>query len=212
MLTIDVKVKGCEIELSQPTVASGTAGKVLINFYFDTEWNGLAKTAVLNIASGNVLVPLENDRCILPADVLARSGNYKLGVFGTDGESTIATHFCMLKVDHGALVKGIRAANYNPSLYEQFSARFAKFENMSAKAECGDIASAFLTEDDGKMVLNLILPRGEQGPSGADGKDGADYILTDADKAEIASIATAGIETALDRIIEIQNALIGETV
>lgn len=206
MLGIDVKVKGCEIEISQPLVASGTAGKVVLNFLFDAEWQGLAKTAIFNLARGNLLVPLEKDSCILPSEVLAKSGSYKLGVFGTDGESTLATHFCLLRVEHGAAANGTRAVNYSPSLYEQFSARFAKFENISAKAASGEAASAFLAEENGKLVLSLTLPRGEQGLAG---KDGADYILTDEDKADIAALITADIETALDEIIALQEQYIG---
>ena len=227
MLSIDVKVNGCEIELSQPTVASGTIGKVILKFSFDSEWSGLAKTAVINIPRGNVFVPLENDSFILPSEVLAKSGSYKLGVFGTDGESTLSTHFCILYVSHGASGKGTRAVNVTPDLYEQFSARFAKFENMSVKAELGENAFASLFEEDGRMMLNLTLPRGEKGDAftysdftaaqldslkGADGKDGddgKDYVLTDTDKNEIAEIAVGDIESAIDEIIAIKNLLIG---
>lgn len=180
MLVIDVTLKGSEIELSQPIVASGTAGKVVLCFSFDEKWQGLAKTAVFVLPRGNLLVPLDGDRCIFPAEALAKSGRVKLGVFGTDGENTLTSLFGAVNVEHGALAKGTRAVNYTPSLYEQFSAKFSKFENMSVIAECGYEAAATFAESDGKMVLNLTLPRGEKGDmgaageKGADGKDGAD--------------------------------------
>lgn len=174
MLVIDVTLKGSEIELSQPTVASGTAGKVSLRFSFDEKWQGLAKTAVFVLPRGNLLVPIDGDRCIFPAEALAKSGRVKLGVFGTDGENTLTSLFCSVNVEHGALAKGTRAVNYTPSLYEQFSAKFAKFENMAAIAECGDEAAATLTEADGRMVLNLTLPRGEKGDTGVAGAKGAD--------------------------------------
>ncbi len=174
MLVIDVTLKGSEIELSQPIVASGTAGKVGLCFSFDEKWQGLAKTAVFVLPRGNLLVPLDGDRCIFPAEALAKSGRVKLGVFGTDGENTLTSLFGAVNIEHGAAAKGIRATNYTPSLYEQFSAKFSKFEKMSVIAECGDEAAATLAESDGKMVLNITLPRGEKGDTGAAGEKGAD--------------------------------------
>ncbi|MBR5223316.1 MAG: collagen-like protein [Clostridia bacterium] len=54
--------------------------------------------------------------------------------------------------------------------------------------------------------------KGEMGPKGEKGdkgEDGNNYVLTGSDKAEIAEIATASIDIALDRILAIQNSLIG---
>lgn len=51
--------------------------------------------------------------------------------------------------------------------------------------------------------------KGEQGERGERGEDGNDYILTDADKQEIADLISGSIETSLDNIITIQNTLIG---
>ncbi|MBE6680064.1 MAG: hypothetical protein E7598_06040 [Ruminococcaceae bacterium] len=172
MLVIDVKVKGCEIELSQPTIASGMAGKAILHFHFDSEWQGLAKTAVFNLPRGNVLIPLDDDVCVFPTEVLAKSGSYRLGVFGTDGDNTLASVFCSVRVEHGAAVKGSSAANYTPDLYEQFSAKFAKFENMSATAAEGEAVGATISEVDGKKVLNIIVPRGKDGEKGDRGEKG----------------------------------------
>ena len=72
-----------------------------------------------------------------------------------------------------------------------------------------DALRAFLSEENGTMVLNLTLPRGEKGDNGNNGND---YVLTDGDKDEIAQIATLGIENALDEIIAIEDKLIGEMV
>ena len=54
--------------------------------------------------------------------------------------------------------------------------------------------------------------QGIQGPKGDTGERGDSYVLTEADKVEIADIATADINTALDGIIAIQNSLKGDVV
>ena len=212
MLVIQVKVNGVEIEASQPTISSGTCGHVKMCFAFDSAWRALAKTAVFKLPRGNVLVPLDKDACTVPAEVLEKSGRVKFGVFGTDGEKTLTSLYCSLNVDHGVYTVGESAANYTPSLYELFVAKFQKFENMGVLAVSGQEAAAFLSEENGKMVLNLTLPRGEKGDNGNNGNNGNDYVLTDDDKDEIAKIATLGIENALDEIIAIEDKLIGEVI
>jgi hypothetical protein len=40
-----------------------------------------------------------------------------------------------------------------------------------------------------REISTIIGPQGEPGPAGKDGADGKDYVLTDADKSEIAQLA-----------------------
>jgi hypothetical protein len=55
--------------------------------------------------------------------------------------------------------------------------------------------------------------KGDKGNKGDKGDPGDDYVLTDADKTEIAEMVAEGVigdvETALDNIIAIQENLIG---
>jgi len=67
---------------------------------------------------------------------------------------------------------------------------------------------------DGTEAEWLASLKGDRGNDGVSGKDGKDYVLTEADKEEIANIIEqeeilGDIDSALDSIIEIQNSLIG---
>ncbi len=112
------------------------------------------------------------------------------------------------------------AEHYDAKI-EEVNAVLEKVNGITVTAVSGDNASVSVEESEAGVALNFVLPKGDKGDAFTfedfteeqlatlKGKDGADYILTDADKAEIASIATADIETALDEIIEIKNSLIG---
>ena len=195
MITVDVNVIGSDIIAKAPLIASGTAGKIRVRFNFDGEWQGLAKTAVFHSSRGDILVPLVGDACEIPAAAMAKCGDIRFGVFGTDGEMTLTTVFCVVKVGMGVPTSGEDAVNYVPSIYEQFAAKFAKFENMSADASEGEIADATLTDSGEKMRLSITIPRGENGKNGADGYTpvrGTDY-WTDADIAQIKSYVNDAI-------------------
>ena len=111
--------------------------------------------------------------------------------------------------------------------------------NFTVSAHSGDAgaeAQAQVTVGEATIHIDLTIPQGEKGDTGAQGPqgekggkgdtgaqgpqgerglpgaDGDDYVLTEADKAEIAAIATKGIEDALDEIIALQEQYIGGVV
>lgn len=113
------------------------------------------------------------------------------------------------KNEHGgihlafALPKGERGDKGDAFTYEDFTPE----QLASLKGDKGDRGEKGEQGIQGATgATGAIGPQGEQGLAG---KDGADYILTDEDKADIAALITADIETALDEIIAIKNSLIG---
>ena len=183
MIIVKIKASGAVLTPTQPVVTSGSGGTVRVCFEFDGEWQGLAKTAVFYTPHGNVFQVLENGACEFPAKALESAGDIKVGVFGTDGERTLTSLLCRVRVSQGTTKNAERAANFAPGIYEQLSAKIDKVENIAAVAEYGEEAAAEIKDVDGVITLFLTLPRGEKGEQG---EKGDSYVLTDADKSEIA--------------------------
>lgn len=194
MITVKIKASGVTLTPAQPVVTSGSAGTVLCEFEFDGEWQGLAKTAVFYTARGNFFVVIEDGKCTFPAAALCSAGDVKIGVFGTDGTRTLTSLLCKVRVSQGTTATAERAENYVPSMYEQLYAKLEKVENLEVCAAYGDEAAAQFLDEDGELTLYLTLPRGEQGEKGDKGDN---YIITEADKAEIAESAAATVKAGL---------------
>lgn len=209
-MTITAEVKGCTISLRQPPLAGGTVGDVTVEFHFDEVWNGYTRTAVFRAHGKTVLMLLASDRCTLPPEATA-GGDVLLGVFGVCGEKTLTTPFCRLAVAQGVPTAGDVSTGVTPTLAAQLLAAYGRLTAATAEAASGDTAAVTVTEGESALHFAFALPRGEKGKDGAPGKDGADgkpgekgdkgdtgdpgsdYVLTDADKSEIAALVLAQI-------------------
>lgn len=81
------KVTGSEIRLiEQESLASGSVGVVVSQFEFDDEWNDYSRTAVFKRA-GTIRDYMqlldEDNKCVVPWEVLASQGKLLVGVFGS---------------------------------------------------------------------------------------------------------------------------------
>ena len=135
MITVKIKAEGVKLTPSQPTVTSGSFGSIRIDFAFDTEWQGLYKTAVFDTPRGRVCVLLEDDYCILPSEALECGGSVGVGVFGTDGERTLTSLQSAVRISCGTATDVSSAENYVPSMYEQLVERFAHLEEIPHEIE-----------------------------------------------------------------------------
>lgn len=181
MIHINFIVQGAKISASAPPVASGSAEAVEARFSTDGTFAGMALTAVFRAGTRTYLQPIFSGKCLFPAEVLALPGRVYVGLFGTDGVSTVTTAFCAVDIEQGVPTAGENAENHTPSLYEQFAAKFARIENMTVTAESGENASVTVADADGALRLHFTLPRGER------------YTLTEADKTEIRTYVTDAI-------------------
>ena len=127
-MIIKIQTDGCRLTAEQPIIADGTVGIVRVRFCTDPLWAGLALSAVFRTKRGDLLVPLTNGECDLPPEATENCGSVPVGLFGTDGTRTLTSVFCRLRIDGGVPTDGVDAKNYTPSLYEQFSAKFSRFE------------------------------------------------------------------------------------
>lgn len=162
-MTVEFRAMGAELTVSQPTLASGSAGTVRARFATDAEWAGLALTAVFRTPRGDILMPLSDGWCDFPAVATAKCGSVLVGLFGTDGNRTLTTVFCRVQLFSGTPVEGEEAENYTPGLYEQFAAKFARFEKMTATAERGEEAAVTASDSGDVFHLHFTLPKGDKG-------------------------------------------------
>ena len=171
-MIVTITADGSRLTVQQPILADGTAGSVRVRFCMDADWAGLTLTAVFRTPRGDILMPLTDGACDLPAAATEKCGSVLVGVFGTDGTRTLTSTFCRLRISPGVPTEGEAAENYTPGLYEQFAAKFARFENMTADAVAGDEANVAVQEKDGALYLHFTLPQGEKGDTGEQGPQG----------------------------------------
>lgn len=117
------------------------------------------------------------------------------------------------EIPHTASIEiGVYAGNLKTSTPALFIAKKSiKGSDATHAAPAEDVYNQLVSMIEAGMLKGEKGDKGDKGEQGADGKD---YVLTEADKEEIASIVENGeilgdIEAALDTIIAIQNELIG---
>ena len=181
-LIVTIKTDGCRLTAEQPIIADGSAGTVRVRFCPDDSWAGLTLTAVFRTPRGDYLMPLTNGECTLPAEVTNTCGNVLVGVFGTDGTRTLTSVFCRMHISPGVPTEGEAAANYTPGLYEQFAAKFARFENMTATVETGDVPTVEVEHTSDAVALHFTLPKVEQGDTSADADTVPAYVAAEVDR------------------------------
>lgn len=142
--------------IDEELVTSGSVNTVTAEFIFDNSWEGYDRIAVFKNGEEAREVVLESDRCVIPWEVLRRSGFLTVGVYGVQGERRLPTIYSKpLAVSQGAGA-ALPGQAPTPSPYSQL------------KKLIGDL-SQLRTEDQTNLVaaLNEILTGGS-GDSAAD--------------------------------------------
>lgn len=155
-------------------------------FLFDGEWDGHIKTARFIQSGKYVEQILENDRCLIPVEVL-KHGYLKVGVFTSEMTTTQCEVFIRpsIKQDNGV------TAEPTPDVYSQI---ISMIENMEASGVTDEqlekaITKYFkthpietLTEEDVQRIVSEYVTahkyelkgeKGDKGDTGASGRDGA---------------------------------------
>ncbi len=173
-MLINIRTDGSRLFADQPVIASGSVGTAAVQFTFDPLWAGYEKSALFRIGAKKYTVLLDKyGACIVPQEALQRSGDVYLGVVGVRGGKTLTSTMCRLVVSPGTPKDGEESENYTPGLYEQFAAKFAKFENMTATAVKGMDAGVSVSVGEAAVRLNFTLPKGDKGDKGETGAQGA---------------------------------------
>ena len=151
-------------------LTSGMVG-LQCEFVFDSEWDGLARTAVFTAGNEKRDVLLTGDTCTVPWEVLKTAG-YQLviGVYGTNAEGTlvIPTVYAMCGgIASGADPSGDESVEPTQTLVEQIMAA------AGTAVETANAVKAAADAGDFKGDKGDTGPQGPAGPKGDKGDAGS---------------------------------------
>lgn len=125
-------------------VTSGSVNVYEVQFQFDSEWDGLEKTAVFRAGDCTVSTLLdETETCIIPWEVFqdAKRTLYA-GVYGTkNGNTVLPTIWASLGEIRQGCEPGESTQPPTPSVYEQILAEIGNLDNL-ATSEKDSLVSA----------------------------------------------------------------------
>lgn len=125
-------------------VTSGSVNVYEVQFQFDSEWDGLEKTAVFQAGDFTVSTLLdETAMCTIPWEVLqdAKRTLYA-GVYGTkDGNIVLPTIWASLGEIKQGVNPGESTQPPTPSVYEQILAEIGNLDNLATSAKDSLVAA-----------------------------------------------------------------------
>lgn len=189
---IKVYCNGTRIQcLRQGELTAGMVGAP-IEFDFSEEWNGLGKTAVFRCDGERDVILGADKMAVVPHEILTTPGmDVEVGVYAAKEAGTTwpaPTPFCRIgRVKEGADPSGDESYPPTPDVGAQAVA--AASSAMQAAAAAQEVAAEIQRRADNGEFDGAPGYTPVKGKDYFDGKDGDDYVLTEADKAEIAEIA-----------------------
>lgn len=107
-MIIELKVLSSSIYCKNGELVSGNGEGTTAVFSFDGTWTGYAKTAVMfRVFGTQYSVPLQNDACPVPSELLNGAGRLYIGVYGTADGKTLSTGFTSVEIFAGAADGGV---------------------------------------------------------------------------------------------------------
>jgi len=102
-LILDCKGAICVL-ISADNIASGAKNTFDVSFIFDSDWDGLIRTAVFKNGNIDGEILLVADSATIPWEVLAFPGNLLVGVFGAlNGNKILTTNMLNTgRIEQGA--------------------------------------------------------------------------------------------------------------
>lgn len=186
---IKVYCNGTRIQcLRQGELNVGMAGAP-IEFDFSSEWDGLGKTAVFRCDGSKDMIIGADGKTTVPTEILTTPGmDVEVGVYAVKEDGTTwpaPTTYCKIgRVGEGADPSGDESYPPTPDVGEQAVAAASKA--LQAAADAQEVAAEIQRKaDNGEF-------------DGAPGKDGEDYVLTEADKDYIADLVAERVDVSLE--------------
>ena len=134
---INVIVTGQNIQLgNNPLIASGGVNSVKVNFTFCSMWEGMAKTAVFYKNPSQAFeVLLTDDSAVVPLEVLTDSGEFRLGVVGTNETQVFPSGLACVTIRKGAAsIQAVNPGEPTPDIYRQILAAYGDLVSADGKA------------------------------------------------------------------------------
>lgn len=197
-LTLDFRIIHQSIWLEKKMrIVSGSKNFVEARFIFSNEWNDLTKTAIFKRGESVFHVILEDNRCMVPYEVMKDSGEFSVSIFA--GDLITADSVPVIVIQSG-YEDGGEPLPPTPTVYEQIIKMLEEIEEGDIPQEKIDKAVEEylsthpvqgITEEQCKEIIrDYILSHhselkgdtgpqgpkgdpGEPGPAGRDGVDGA---------------------------------------
>lgn len=156
-------------------------------FNFDNIYSGLVKKAVFTnyLVEGSYEVPILNNKCIIPSEVLEKNGEITLGVYAYEVQgaklklrySPTPVH---IEVNKGSFIEGtVSPEEITPSQFEQYMQAMEdgleEVEHVDINAEkSGNVATVTITNRQNvtKSVQIMDGSKGDTGPAGPAGPTG----------------------------------------
>jgi hypothetical protein len=215
IIKIEVKGNIANVIERPRKITSGMVG-LKAEFTFDSEWDGLAKTAVFRACDTKILlVGVDGGEVTVPWEVLKKPGvRLSIGVYGTnaDGSIEIPTIWASAcKIYEGVTTDGAPGTEPTPGVWEQLSAEIEELKEAVENGGGGTGKDGFspiatVTETADGAVISITDAKGETTATVKHGKDGApgktpvkgvDYF-TEEDKEELAAAAFGGTIKEID--------------
>lgn len=156
-------------------------------FNFDNIYSGLVKKAVFTnyLVEGSYEVPILNNKCIIPSEVLAKNGDITLGVYayevqGSELKLRYSPTPVHIEVNKGSFIEGaVSPEVITPSQFEQYMQAMEdgleEVGHVDIDAEkSGSVATVTITNRQNvtKSVSIKDGSKGETGPAGPVGPTG----------------------------------------
>lgn len=158
-------------------------------FIFSEEWNGKEKTAIFIHDNKAYHVLLENDKCLVPWEVI-KPGALSVSVFAGD---LITTNACVTSIKDSGYTDGTKPSDPTPTIYEQIMRKLDEIQAGTVNPD--EIAKAVeeylkkhpietLTEEDVQRIVSEYITKhkdelkgdkgdkGDTGPAGPQGPQG----------------------------------------
>lgn len=149
MLTLQVHEKNIDIVTAEEFVR-GTVGKTC-QIGLDDFWTNYAVTAVFKRCHGqpiNIILDKLSNTVTIPYEVMAESGSFRIGIFGTKTDTVLPTLWSEdIKVKYGTDTIGTEPKPYTPSEIEQLK------QSKQDKLTAGDNITI-----DGNNVISANVP------------------------------------------------------
>lgn len=121
---------------SGPVIASGGRNEDAVEFNFSPLWDGFDKTATFYRSREKAYhVPITDNQCVIPHEVLADEGQICFGVFGVKGDVTRTTEIMKYRVLEGALTTDTNPSDPTPDIYSELVNRIVSVENRATAIE-----------------------------------------------------------------------------
>lgn len=131
-----------------PNISSGEVNTVGIHVDFSDEWNNFGKNAVFYTSYNSrdiYEIVMTNDECIVPSEVMKKSGTLYIGIRGVNNNEVKTTSLVKLKISEGTPTGNSTEVEPTPDVYQQLLTAYGKTDDAIEK-EISDRKKADATE------------------------------------------------------------------